>query len=720
MGTCQSKKSGDDVVKTDDQAAMYNQQQAIPIQQQMIGQQAIPIQQQMIGQQTLPIQQQMIGQQPYLSVNYKDQMGNYSIPSQHMIYGQQNQETMMMQASGQMLPSQQVVPPQVLNGATTIPQKDLIATESEFVAAIDFGTSNSGIAYSVGQGFNTVNNRAYAKRPTKLCVDMSTLSLVCMGEDAYKRAEDDPAYAVFERFKLSLNEDNGGATQIKGWFAYPNASKHLRQTLSVFELITLVLKVLKEELVEYVARFNSTRSAENCTWVLTVPICWGEPAKDVMEQAAISAGLVRKETLPYNLVIALEPEAALIGYFHREEAGMTSWGHLNEQHRRFMVVDNGGGTFDVCVVKVNSLNPFSISEVVQGAGGPWGATKVDEELLNFLRVLLGPERYKQFEASDKTDVLERWERYKMTFDGNDQGDSSRLAFKFFLYNVGDDLSVCECVKAFQDTEWGNPHELQAVNTESKRLTIPVTYVKAFFDKVLLQILSGLKVELSACAQHGEHVTDIVLAGGFSESAYLQATIQRLFQGTGVLFDIPDTPGMCILQGAVKYGKNPQMVAARAMRYAYGIGVQRPLSLISPEEQHLYAEGNLSRSGDFYMDVFKKFVQVGDIISTSAPPIQIELGTLNNQEGFVQIYHTANPAAVFVWPKQGVFPLEGTRVDTDDPAKEVANHGVMSMSRAPNVAKSVLLEIWVAQTRIHMVVRSTYNSKTKNVTASLKN
>ncbi len=59
-----------------------------------------------------------------------------------------------------------------------------------------------------------------------------------------------------------------------------------------------------------------------------------------------------------------------------------------------------------------------------------------------------------------------------------------------------------------------------------------------------------------------------LVGGMSESKYIQAELKRMFEESMTIYT-PPSPGAAIFRGAVVYGLNPSIFAARRARRTYG-------------------------------------------------------------------------------------------------------------------------------------------------------
>jgi hypothetical protein len=75
--------------------------------------------------------------------------------------------------------------------------------------------------------------------------------------------------------------------------------------------------------------------------------------------------------------------------------------------------------------------------------------------------------------------------------------------------------------------------------------------------------------------------------------------------------VPPTPGAAVVKGAVIYGLNPKVVAARVARRSYGVGLAFPFKEGVHNPKHKFYNG--ARSQDYASNIFSVFVRAGDAI-----------------------------------------------------------------------------------------------------------
>lgn len=178
---------------------------------------------------------------------------------------------------------------------------------------IDFGTTNSAIAYLQRDKIEVIKNSLTQNDLTPSAVVVDGKGAVIVGEAAYRRLEFDPDNSV-GGFKRWLGGNNS--------FTFQKSGRSMRAE----ELCAEVLKSLKADVY---ARFQEDIKAA----VITVPAVWEIPKCEATRRGAQLAGL---EFTP----LLQEPIAAALGYGFQAE----------ELRGVLMIFDLGGGTFDTSLL----------------------------------------------------------------------------------------------------------------------------------------------------------------------------------------------------------------------------------------------------------------------------------------------------------------------------------------------------------------------------------
>jgi hypothetical protein len=70
-----------------------------------------------------------------------------------------------------------------------------------------------------------------------------------------------------------------------------------------------------------------------------------------------------------------------------------------------------------------------------------------------------------------------------------------------------------------------------------------------------------------------------MVGGFSESPFLKAEINRRFENTKIEVLVPRRPQVSVVRGACLYGLNPRSITSRIAKKTYGINT---LTVFDPD------------------------------------------------------------------------------------------------------------------------------------------
>ena len=182
--------------------------------------------------------------------------------------------------------------------------------ETEPIIGIDLGTTNSEVAIISGGRPEVVREGDEAILPS--CVGLDEAGNVIVGRQARNQAAAAP-----ERTVLSVKRLMGTETRVR-----MGEDEYTPQEISAF-----ILKALKERAERALGR--KVRKA-----VITVPAYFTDTQRQATREAGEIAGLA-------VVRIINEPTAAALSYESRGEG-----------HRRILVYDLGGGTFDVSVVGI--------------------------------------------------------------------------------------------------------------------------------------------------------------------------------------------------------------------------------------------------------------------------------------------------------------------------------------------------------------------------------
>ncbi|XP_076468246.1 uncharacterized protein LOC143299036 isoform X2 [Babylonia areolata] len=532
------------------------------------------------------------------------------------------------------------------------------------VVAVDLGTTHSGYAFSFSRDPSSVYvmSRWAGQEPGLL--NHKTLSAVLLTPDHRFHSFGLAArnhyhnllpiearhWLYFERFKMTLHH-----------------SKELsRETLvtavngTQLPALTIFAHVLDFFVTHALQQLSDQSGTEfrrqDVRWVVTVPAIWREPAKQLMRQAALVAGMFTRAD-PSQLLIVLEPEAASIycrrlrmhqlvpegGGARPLQSPRRSMEIVNNTPAvssltvgtRYLVVDCGGGTVDITVHELSSSG--QLVELHRATGGPHGSTGVDAEFEALLRSIF---------SSDFMDNYQRqypvgWVNLMTDFESRKRAASP---FKTTSFNVSLPFTfiseyrkhkgeVDQAVKKHGDpeVEWSLQGMLRLAPTAMKRL----------FTPTLISIRQAIGDVLNH--PNTRDLRYLFLVGGFAESPLLQHEVRREF-GHLLTVLIPQDVSLAVLRGAVLFGLDPKVVSVRCARLTYGVGILNRFDPDKhPDQKRVHRDGT-----DWCTDVFDRFVGINQPMALGTSITRRYTPARAGQLLIVlNIYSSVNPAPTFI-------------------------------------------------------------------------
>ncbi|KAK3590671.1 hypothetical protein CHS0354_026199 [Potamilus streckersoni] len=477
------------------------------------------------------------------------------------------------------------------------------------VAAMDFGTSFSGYAFSFSNDpMKVQTNQAWVAGSTQL-ISLKTTTCILLtprqefhsfGYEAENKYADLALDGVhkdwyfFKKFKMLLHNTEG----LKQNTMIEDASGRKMQAMTIF---SLSIKYLKDHLMATIQNRVPGIVQEDVHFVITVPAIWDDKAKQFMRDAAVKAGISNDQ-----LSVVLEPEAAAIWCqrlesLRKSQPSSSSVERIFRPGKRYMVVDLGGGTVDIAVHEIK--RDRSLGELYKASGGPWGGTCVDKNFLSFIGKIMGQDFLVEFarrEMSDYIDLLREFETKKRTIKSSMDG---KVSFKIpssmlkMFEEKGCDVKSATARSGFE----------MNVSWVGEKLRVDPFIVIGFFNESVQNTINHVRKLLSDPSLR--NVNTIILVGGFAECELFQDAFKRNFKREKII--IPEEGGLVILKGAVISGHVPKSITTRIARFTYGIAKTPKFDPdIHPIEKRKIYDG-IARC----RDVFNKFVEIGEVLET---------------------------------------------------------------------------------------------------------
>lgn len=352
----------------------------------------------------------------------------------------------------------------------------LVEKVSPYVLGIDLGTSTS-IASVYRRGKPEVID-IYGQRVTPSVVNYQEASDPLVGLQAKRRALIDP-----DRTVVSIKRDMGNSDysrEINGQDVKPE------------EVSSLILEHLKNGAQENDDLGGTIRHA-----VITIPANFNNNQREATKEAGKLAGLE-------VLQMVEEPVAAAVAY-----------GFGYERDQTILVYDLGGGTFDVCLLKVDASSGQNASFSVLGKAGvpELGGDDFDTAIMKIL--------VSELTSQGGPDILDM---------SKDQGISKkkmRTAAQILKEKAEQaKIELSEADSAFIDA----PNLIKDENGKEYHLSVEVT--REQFEDAIKPLIeqSGecIRQALSEAKMEVDDVDRIILVGGSTRVPCIRSQVTEMF------------------------------------------------------------------------------------------------------------------------------------------------------------------------------------------------
>ncbi|KAK5112470.1 hypothetical protein LTR62_004227 [Meristemomyces frigidus] len=423
--------------------------------------------------------------------------------------------------------------------------------KADIVIGVDFGMTCTGVAYSLGPHWpdpktiqrwpGKLGNEIRNKVETAISYDLRTGHQSSWG---FLCNPDDDRYEYNSLFKLYLDAHHQDAT--------PNPPSLAEVQRWYEDYLRCLYGYIMKYFQETIPRFASSR----VDFVFSVPVTWRQNAGLLAEIERIirAAGFGSREQETASIYLT-EAEAAAI-YASKQSMA---------RGEVFLVVDAGGGTTDLNILRVESTarNQVELMPLSWTEGMAIGSTLIDykvriwiEERLSMIREHLPA----AVEATATQIMQDRFDTFKCSF-GSPGMDVPKLLLAIPGLRAGLDV----------------PH----ASVEDSKMVITRQELQDLFDAQIdkMCVLINQQIRLLRERHPGETISYLVLSGGLGSSPYVQSRI-RASPYPNFPYPKPNQPFPQNSQLAVVHGLvaariqsnrgGPEIYAQRCSPLSYGI------------------------------------------------------------------------------------------------------------------------------------------------------
>ena len=449
--------------------------------------------------------------------------------------------------------------------------KTMNLSQEKVIVGIDFGTSGSAFSYAFKNSKEDILSPEEIKTPTEIILD-SDMKILSFGKNCRQFLSSgkrfDQKYYHFSDIKMKL---------------YRNERKIQANNVNEFydleKVISKILLAIKKESLNVI---NSKRKDEikesNIEWKLTVPAIWREKSKEMMVNAAKSAGIFLEYKVDKSLFLALEPECAALDFINEKSSDK----NVVKVGNNYIVCDIGGGTIDISThtrKHDNINNTIYIEELYPPSGGNNGSNYINKKFIDkVLKEIFGEKAMNDLLKTIKNNsinededigyddymqLLDQIEDFKIGINANSFNDSKRINCTIFQNFINEDVS--ELIKRFNES---CPENWKIKKYIGFKIHFPYQIMIDLTKEIIVDNTVNYIYEI---IDHVKNINSIIYAGTVSKNSYIIQMIQNQLP-THINPCVTPHPALAVARGAVMFGINPLVIKSRISRYNIGVRI----------------------------------------------------------------------------------------------------------------------------------------------------
>lgn len=352
--------------------------------------------------------------------------------------------------------------------------------------------------------------------------------------------------ASIKEFAEKLGSEN--------WVSFKNFKMLLRdgvsgtkQELPLATTIKVFLRILKIECLFLESqRLSRAVSADEIQWGVTIPAVWNDENKRIMVECA-------HEVFSATARILSETEGPLVANLLLAGKG----GRVDfVEGRTSLVIDVGGGTTDICLMKEvrRPDGSFKIEMVANTDGSAAGGNDVDKDFYTYMLRFIS--KGKKTDSGIVYDTLDDGALMQRLFDGYRSGIRDFMDFEdnWLKLKGSKDLGksgACEFTFTSSYMKWlkNNGHKEVADVVRDKLIDGCAFPTQVFVAKVLTPTFNKICSKIEEIISRNKSAVRfdaIIFAGGMSLNYHLNVKIKQTINkllGTGGMTAIKEAPGL---------------------------------------------------------------------------------------------------------------------------------------------------------------------------------
>ena len=248
------------------------------------------------------------------------------------------------------------------------------------------------------------------------------------------------------------------------------------------------------------------------------------------------------------------------------------------------------------------------------------------------------------------------------------------------------------------------HKNQAENVKfiAGRLSFSPDIIREFFKETIGEILAYVEWAFKERQNVGVPINCMVLIGGFAESNLVVKSIRDGLKDRGIPVVRPLNTEMAVLNGAVLFGQNEDIVTSRIMRHTYGVGMVMDFNPKYHKKEHKFTMDGKEMANN----VFRRHITKGQ---------EVTLGEWVSLKDYYPL--DEKPSAIHIFTSDKTNPIHTKEEGCSFIGKLDFDFSKPSIEDAKKSPKAIELSMNFGGTELKLKVKDKNNGKT--FTKSLK-
>ena len=351
--------------------------------------------------------------------------------------------------------------------------------------------------------------------------------------------------------------------------------------------IELVIQRVLEELKKYAidnlkSQWNNIKE-EDIKWVVTVPAIWENYQKSIMMNACYKAGLINNYT-DKTLFFALEPEVASL---YCSRSGEIKQEEL-EKNKYYIICDLGGGTGDIVTHLIGSDK--HLEELNPSCGGNYGSNEIDKKL--FEDLIFNLFGYKDFEVilrkykelninEDEETIFGEWcELERQIKDFKERANlekvknNGKFPIRFSIFKEILDKNIYDIVNEYNKKCINDDIKLKVKSQNLWIIELPYKIVYNYIKSQANLIYKTIKDIIDKNESKKIKINTIIFVGGYCSNEILMNFLKKNLENKISHFLRPSKPLLAVMEGAVLFGIDPNIIDTRIAKFTIGMGTRK--------------------------------------------------------------------------------------------------------------------------------------------------